>query len=155
MKNKNLLIMSCSQRKNPSIKPLKAIDRYTGVFFNVLKKNNPELKDLDLIIISAKYGFLLPGCLIENYDMKMTKKRAFELRDEITYDFQDFFKNRNYDEIFINLSKYYSMSTYYCSGAEGRRWEVAKGGIGERMAQMKKWLLRIQKKEGILNFLTI
>lgn len=155
MKNKNLLIMSCSQRKNPSIEPMKAIDRYTGVFFNVLKKNNPELKDLDLIIISAKYGFLLPGCLIENYDMKMTKKRAYELRDEITYDFQDFFKNRNYSEIFINLGKYYSKATYFCSGVKGMRLVNANGGIGERMAQMKKWLLRIQKKEGLLNFLTI
>jgi hypothetical protein len=134
---------------------MKAIERYTGVFFNVLKKNNPGLKDLDVIIISAKYGFLLPGTQIENYDMKMTRKRAFELRDEITYEFQNFFKNRHYNEIFFNLSKYYSKATYYCSGARGKRWVVAKGGIGERMAQMKKWLLRITKKEGILKFITI
>jgi len=32
MKNKFLLIMGCSQKKNPSINPMKAIDRYTGLF---------------------------------------------------------------------------------------------------------------------------
>ena len=95
--NKFLLIMGCSQKKNPSIEPMKAIDKYTGLFFKVLKKNNSELKDLDVIIISAKYGFLLPGTLIENYDMKMSNKRAFELRDEITNEFNEFFKNRNYE----------------------------------------------------------
>ena len=107
MSNRFLLIMGCSQKKNPSIGSMKAIDRYTGLFFKVLKKNNPELKNLDIIIISAKYGFLLPETQIENYDMKMTNKRAFELRNEITPKFYEFFKDRNYDEVFINLGKYF------------------------------------------------
>jgi len=153
MKNRFLLIMGCSQKKNPSINPMKAIDRYTGLFFKVLKKNNSKLKDLDVIIISAKYGFLLPGSLIENYDMKLTNKRALELRDEISPKFYEFFKDRNYDEVFINLGKYYSKATYYCSGVNANKWIVSKGAIGEKMSQLKNWLIRIQKKEGLFNFL--
>lgn len=153
MKNKFLLIMGCSQKKNPSIKPMKAIDRYTGLFFKVLKKNNSEMKDLDVVIISAKFGFLLPGTQIENYDVKMTNKRALELRDEINQKFNKFFKDRNYDEVFISLGKYYSKATYYCSGVNAKKWIIAKGAIGEKMSQLKKWLLKIQEKEGLLNFL--
>lgn len=153
MANKFLLIMGCSQKKNPSIKPMKAIDRYTGLFFKVLKKNNPELNDLDVIIISAKYGFLLPGTLIENYDLKLTNKRALKLRDEINPKFNEFFKDRNYDEVFINLGKLYSKATYYCSGVNAKKWIVAKGAIGEKMSQLKKWLIKIQEKEGLFSFL--
>ena len=145
--------MGCSQKKNPSIKPMKAIDRYTGLFFKVLKKHNPKLKNLDIIIISAKYGFLLPETLIENYDLKLTNKRALELRDEINPKFNEFFRDRNYDEVFINLGKYYSKATYYCSGVNANKWIIAKGAIGEKMAQLKKWLLKIQEKEGLFNFL--
>ncbi len=96
---------------------------------------------------------LHPGTLIENYDMKMSNKRAFELRDEITHKFNEFFKDRNYDEVFINLGKYYSKATYYCSSVNAKKWIISKGAIGEKMSQLKEWLLRIQKKEGVLNYL--
>ena len=153
MTNKFLLIMGCSQKKNPSINPMKAIDRYTGLFFKVLKKNNLELKDLDVIIISAKYGFLLPETLIENYDLKLTNKLALKLRDEINPKFNEFFRDRNYDEVFISLGKYYSKATYYCSGVNAKKWIIAKGAIGEKMSQLKNWLIKIQEKEGLFNFL--
>lgn len=152
MANKFLLIMGCSQKKNPSVNPMKAIDRYTGLFFKVLKKNNPGLKNLDLIIISAKYGFLLPETPIENYDLKLTNKLALKLRDEINPKFKEFLRDRNYEEVFINLGKYYSKATYYCSGVNAKKWIVAKGATGEKMSQLKNWLLKIQKKEGLFNF---
>ena len=85
--------------------------------------------------------------------MKLTNKLAFKLRDEITIKFQNFFKDRNYDEVFISLGKYYSKATYYCSGVNAKKWIVAKGAIGEKLSQLKTWLIKIQKKEGLFNFL--
>ena len=54
-----LLILSCSQRKRKDPGFLPAIERYDGVNFRVIKKLGRQsrlLKNLDILIISAKYG---------------------------------------------------------------------------------------------------
>jgi len=77
-----LLIISCSGRKDKTEGRISAIDRYDGVYYKVIKKLRREDKlpeNLDIVIISAKYGFLKPDDLIENYDMRMDEERAKRL----------------------------------------------------------------------------
>lgn len=143
-----LLIIGCSQKKNPSPYPMKALDRYEGVNFSVLKKFKRERalpKTLDIVIISAQYGFLTVNDLIDNYDMRMTKKRAHTLQPHIFQQLKKFVSHKNYQEIFINLGK------EYLPAVEGIETLVecpvvyAGGRIGEKMAAMKLWLTRVTR----------
>jgi cytoplasmic iron level regulating protein YaaA (DUF328/UPF0246 family) len=58
-----LLILACSARKRLDRSALPAIERYDGVNFRILKKLQREHAfphDLDVLILSAKYGLLSP-----------------------------------------------------------------------------------------------
>ena len=70
-----LLIVTCSQRKRPDPGLLPAIERYDGVHFRVLRKARQEghwPANLDVLIVSTKYGLLDLDTAIENYDLRMT-----------------------------------------------------------------------------------
>jgi cytoplasmic iron level regulating protein YaaA (DUF328/UPF0246 family) len=105
-----LLIIACSQRKRPDPGRLPAIERYDGVNFRVLQKAKREryLPDnLDILILSAKYGLIEATTPIENYGLKMTKQRAMELQTEVSRDLDNYLSKTRYDEIFVNLGKAY------------------------------------------------
>jgi len=83
---KFLLVISCSDKKNKSREPLPAIERYTGAWYGVinkLKRGSMFPQNLDIVIISAKYGLLMSNELIEYYDLTMIKERAQRLNSEI------------------------------------------------------------------------
>lgn len=136
-----LLVLSCSQRKRRINSPVEALSLYSGVFFQVLKKAlvKPEIhKDLDVIILSAKYGLLLPTTLISHYDERMTKKRLAELQPLVFQDLRDFLCSKNYSDIFVNLGKDYLplVPTMF----EFSEASFGAGGSGLRCKQLKEWL---------------
>ncbi|PIO47426.1 MAG: hypothetical protein CMR00_10540 [[Chlorobium] sp. 445] len=66
---------------------LSAWKRYDGINFRVLKKlerKHAFPKNLDVLILSAKYGLVHPRTLIEYYDQKMTHARATELAPSVS-----------------------------------------------------------------------
>ena len=72
-----LLIISCSQRKRQDIDgSCLAIDVYDGPVYRTLRKmlreRGKDLKNLDILIISAKYGLLRHFDTIDPYDQQMT-----------------------------------------------------------------------------------
>ena len=151
--NNYLLIISCSQRKIQSPEPLAAIDRYDGPTYRTLRKfctGGLPPPELDVVIISAKYGFLRSKQLIENYDQRMTAKRADELRPKVQASLRALIQGKRecpfslgaYDQVFINLGKTYRRIL------EGFHWGLlptleASGGIGLKTSQMKAWLERL------------
>jgi len=149
MMGRYLLIISCSGSKDKTKDKFPAIKRYTGVYYKILNKFKKEeklCKDLDIIIISAKYGFLRPNDLIDYYDQKMDKRRAKLLNKQIISNFKEYFKNKSYKEIFVNLGKEYMIAIkgfekYIPSSTE---IIIAEGRIGKKMKQMKNWLSSIK-----------
>jgi cytoplasmic iron level regulating protein YaaA (DUF328/UPF0246 family) len=148
MNNHYLLILACSQRKCKDVGLLPAIDRYDGVNFSVLHKAYREgyLPDnLDILILSAKYGLIEAQIPIENYDLKMTKQRALELQTQVSHDLDQYLSQTNYQEIFVNMGQTYLL-VIACSEERKKlhgKIVYATGGIGKKMAQMKEWLYRI------------
>jgi len=145
---KFLLIVSCSGKKNKTKKKIPAIKRYEGVYYKVinkLKRENKFPSNLDIIIISAKYGFLKPNDLIENYDLKMNKKQARKLNKSIVRDLRNYIRDKKYKEIFINLGKDYMLSIRGFEQFIPKETKiiVANGGIGKKMKQMKEWILNL------------
>lgn len=140
-----LLIISCSEKKNKTDRKLPAIERYTGVSYSVINKLKREDRfpeDVQIAIISAKYGLLRPDTKVENYDMAMTEQQARILNRSILEAFEAFLINKSFEEIFINLGKYYMISF---RGFEKyihpkTKIIIAKGGLGEKTSEMKRWL---------------
>jgi cytoplasmic iron level regulating protein YaaA (DUF328/UPF0246 family) len=149
-KPRYLLILTCSQRKRIDTAPLPAIDRYTGVNFQVLHKAKREgylPENLDILILSAKYGLIEASTPIENYDLKMTKQRAMELQSQVSRDLDNHLSKTNYEEIFVNLGKFYLIATTPSKKITELESKIvyATGGIGQKMSQMKDWLSQHKK----------
>lgn len=127
------------------------MERYTGAWYGVinkLKKENKLPQNLDTVIISAKYGFLKSDEIIEYYNLRMTKERAEELNQEILSKFRSFLDNRHYEVVFINLGSDYMPAINGVEDVIPRdtKIEYAKGRVGERKSQMKKWILSLKEE---------
>ena len=144
----NLLIISCSQRKIETPGPLYAMYRYDGPTYRTLRKRYREGRlpdNLDVLIISAKYGLLTWREPILNYEQKMTAERADALRPFIQERLIRIMEVQQYDQVFINLGKTYMRTL------DGFHWGLvstmeASGGIGLKTQQMKAWLERIYEE---------
>lgn len=148
---RNLLLLGCSNQKFETENLIPAIERYNGVNYKVLKKLRRDKEfpyDLDIVVISAKYGFLKADIPIEYYNQPMTKERALELRSDILNDLKGYLKDRNYAEIFVNLGKTYLLAIKGFEEFVPKQTRImyAEGKIGERMAKMKEWLFWINNK---------
>lgn len=143
---KYLLVISCSQEKLNISNPAPAFELYNGPIYKSIRKIKREdnlPKNVDILIISAKYGVLGFYDLIEKYNQRMTKERAEELKSDVFNELKKHFKNKQYKEIFINLGKDYLS---VLDGTEniiprGTRIVYAEGRIGEKLKQTRDWLL--------------
>ena len=142
---KYLLLVSCSQRKNSDSGLLPAIERYDGVNYRVLRKAQREgyfAENLDILILSAKYGLIESDYPIEDYECKMTEGRALTLQPEVSSSLDSHLCRKDYREIFINLGKTYLIAINLSVGIRmaGQSVLYSTGGIGSKMSQMKQWL---------------
>lgn len=122
------------------------MDLYDGVNYRTIKKlkrENKFPKNVDMAIISAKYGLIRPKEKIEYYEQRITKQRVKELHIDVLPKLKRIITNNNYDEIFVNLGKDYLpvIDGFEKFVPSDTRIIYAKGGIGQKMSQMKKWLL--------------
>ncbi len=142
---KDLLILPCSKQKR-QVSEAPAFDLYDGPFYRVVRKAKPQ--NLDILILSAKYGLINSNESISYYDQMMTAERAKELSADITTELEKILKNRYYDKIFINLGKIYMLALDEEKNLFDKYnvyW--ARGQIGERLHQLKEWLTTIRVEE--------
>ena len=90
------ITVSCSQRKVETSEPLPALERYDGPTYRTLRKAMHEgriPKNLDVLIISAKYGLI--GCQksIDAYDERMTSVQARNTGMSVSTDSKCFWKS--------------------------------------------------------------
>jgi hypothetical protein len=75
-----LVVIGCSRRKTPSLKPVPALDLYQGACFPQLRARlTPELRDR-VRILSAKHGLITVDQRLYPYDQRLTLRRACDLR---------------------------------------------------------------------------
>jgi cytoplasmic iron level regulating protein YaaA (DUF328/UPF0246 family) len=140
-----LLIIGCSQRKRRDPGLLPAIERYDGVNFRVLRKAKREgycSQELDVVILSARYGLVRAETPIEWYDMAMTRERAIALQRQVGAEVDQMLRDTEYAGILVNLGRTYHEAL---AGSRELRHQAGKvafvrGGIGEKMSSMKRWL---------------
>lgn len=140
-----LLIMACSQRKRLDPGWLPAIDRYDGGNYRVLRKARKEgywPENLDVLILSAKYGLVGALAPIHYYEQRMTPERARELKPEVTEALKACIQQERYREVYVDLGRDYLPAV---EGLEelfkDSSLTYAEGRIGERLAQLRCWLV--------------
>jgi cytoplasmic iron level regulating protein YaaA (DUF328/UPF0246 family) len=143
--NRKLLLIACSNRKVRTPGLIPAIERYDGVNYRVIHKLEREGKfppNVDIKILSAKFGLIDASTPIAFYDQRMDRQRAEELHSQVTHALKRIFGQKQYDEVYVNMGK-----VYLGAMAELDRFrdctkvQFASGGIGQKMAAMKIWLL--------------
>jgi hypothetical protein len=140
-----LLIVACSQRKRSDVGLLPAIERYDGVSFRVLRKARREgywPEGLDVLIVSAKYGLITASTPIADYDQRMTRHRASALRTQVMQRLHTYSRENVYREVYVDLGRDYRPAAEALDEPfEGSRVLCAEGRIGERLAQLRGWLV--------------
>lgn len=132
LKYKNrLLVMSCGKSKRDS--PGKAIDVYLGPAFRMVKKYLKYNNNLDVKIISAKYGVIDYKDKISPYNIKMGKKSSC-IYEKLAQPYILSLREK-YDSVFILGGKYYQ--SVIPDNFESIR---AKGKIGQQLSDLKCWL---------------
>jgi hypothetical protein len=143
--HKDLLIISCSGRKRRDRGP--AIDLYDGNLFRMLRKYQPNI---DLRILSAKYGLIPPEEIIETYDISLKQVDAAKLGEEIAENLAASFWD--HPTIYVEMGKPYfdvlesAMLKHQQDNRLPNRWGlkvrtfVYDGpGIGKRDKAFSRW----------------
>jgi hypothetical protein len=139
-----LLILACSQRKNPAKGKLPALNRYDGPVFRVLRKYLREgAGDVPyILILSAKYGLISADTAIKDYDCQLSWESAERLRPQVLKVASQVLSAREWREIGICAGKSYRIAV---AGFEkllpqNVRIDFIDGGQGPRLAALKRWL---------------
>ena len=136
----SLLIMSCSKTKK-HLDNVPAMELYDGQAYRVIKKNSAE--NLEIVIISAKYGPIRSTEIISYYDQVMTVSQAAGMRREVSEGIMNIVSRENFRRIFISLGFPYNLAvSEELMGFldENFYLQVAHGPIGKRLHQLKEWL---------------
>jgi cytoplasmic iron level regulating protein YaaA (DUF328/UPF0246 family) len=141
---RTLLVQSCSATKNQVTEPTRALDVYDGYFFRILKKAIREgsfRSDIDICILSAKYGLIDAEDAISTYDQRMTPSRAQELHESVTDDIRKRVREVEYNKIVLNLGKEYLQAVKDLSEVVDIKVSTIEGGgIGSKGKELKRFV---------------
>ncbi len=142
-----LLILSCSARKHQVAGEVAAWDLYDGVAFRVLKQLQKEGRfpeDVDILILSARYGLIRPHDKITFYDQRMNRRIAEHQAPHNCALLRRMMSAGKYTEVFVNVGRTYLLALHPFATwvSPSVKIVVAAGGIGRKLRQMKQWLLR-------------
>jgi len=142
-----LLLLACTATKRADPHPIPAIERYDGPSFRTLRKwrvaNAAAAEHLDVLILSAKLGLIAADALIDDYNQRMTRARAAELREAVDAALTHTLAQRaSYAATLVHLGQDYvpaigqaMLQTPACGFVS-----FTNGGIGVRLSQLKVWL---------------
>ncbi len=155
LSERHLLIISCSKTKNSQLRnnediKLPAINGYDGKIFLTLRKAFREGlgHNVDVLIISAKYGLLRATDEISYYEERMTKQKAGELRDRVLSKLKLIVTNGgNYRKIFVMLGKDYFEAISGLSALIDIPVDIIKmEKIGKAQQKLRNLLLRLNSQ---------
>ncbi len=139
-----LLILACSQRKNPAASVLPAIDRYDGPAFRVLRKFLAETPaDAPaVLILSARYGLIDSATRIPDYDCRMSAGLAERLRPAVLKTLARVLRSGGWRSVGLCVGMEYRAALDGMESLlpEDAQVEVIGGGQGRRLTGLRRWL---------------
>ena len=144
---KRLIVLACTATKHADPDPLLAIRRYDGPSFRTLRTwqaaNRTSAEQLDVCILSAKLGLITADTLISDYNQRMTRERAAELRQPVHSALAHIVAQRGYySATLIYLGQDYlpALTLEQIQTVPFGTVTLTVGGIGTRLGQLKAWL---------------
>lgn len=139
-----LLILSCSKAKSVTGQSVPAIDLYNGPAFRVLRRyiSSSDLSaELDIVILSAKHGFISSSKVIASYDQRMRRDTVLPSAT-LRHQLAAFTTGKRYSKVFVSLgADYVSRLPELETVLAGHpSILIAKGRIGEKLHSLKEWL---------------
>lgn len=142
-----LLIIPCSGSKCPDTGLMAAWSRYRGRVFQALRDLLGDFgvcSNIDVVIISAQYGFLRPDSPTENYDVRMIPMLAKIHRPEISKQLIELCSKHEYAESFILLEPQY----LHAVDLSILPHSIVEQEISERsIAHLKSWVIAIRSHQ--------
>lgn len=142
---RRLLLVSCSGRKDPVTGSVPAWHLYDGVAYRVLKRVLRDAEwpeDLDVVILSAKYGLIEPDTAIDTYDEIMTPARAERMQHVVHDKLVRLIQSRTYQQLLVFAGLDYlralRLSPFWLPRTISV--EIAHGGIGKKLHCLRLWL---------------
>lgn len=144
---RRLLIQSCSQRKRHLNGLAPAIEVYDGPAFRVLRRYfrlHSGESELEVRILSARFGLIAAFKQIPFYDERMTLERAISLNSEVCGQLRALVWKEPFHQVLVNLGADYmpAVADGLAEVPSSTELMVAIGSIGMRLRILKKWLDR-------------
>jgi hypothetical protein len=143
---RRLLLIACSQRKVTAPGLLPALERYDGPAFRVLRKYLREGggDGLSILVLSAKYGLIAADHAIPDYDCRLTRESARDLRGRVLEAARVALASAAWRAVGVCAGKDYRIALDGVSGLvpAGVAVDLIEGGQGPRLTALKKWLLQ-------------
>ncbi len=140
------LLIACSKAKRLNPELLPALQRYDGPYFRIihrfLRETPQDRVDLKILILSAEFGLIPDDRLIPNYDRRMTRARAEELRPQVLDSLRSELVRRQCSELFVILGAEYQSAISGLETIVPPETKIirAKGAQGVKARQLKYWL---------------
>ena len=139
-----LLIIACSQRKSKAKGLVRAIDRYDGPAFLVLRKylRDIEAEPLEIVILSAKFGLIASDEEIPNYDCRLTRNAATKLQPKIREALRSVLNRKLWKTVGICAGADYRIALGKITDlvAASVPLKFVEGGQGSRLRALRNWL---------------
>lgn len=139
-----VLFLGCSQRKRTLPTLLRAIDRYDGPCYRVVRAylRGLPVRPPTIWILSAKYGLIQADRLIPWYDHKLVTPVKREFEDELRTRIMKVLALGEIMDVFVSMGRNYEDSMRKCLGGarENVTVKFARGRIGGRASQLRQWL---------------
>lgn len=141
-RRRELLLLSCSQKKRETPGPLPAIDRYDGPAYKTLRRHlreNGWPKETSVAVLSAEHGLFGGLKQIEPYNKRMTREEAAARAPECNAILKGWLDTHEY--VHVALGKDYLPAIPIRTQRELKgRVHLLEGQIGEKLHQIKGFL---------------
>jgi len=144
-----IIVAESQRRKQDPKEPIPAIDRFTGVYFRILKKylREGKLLNTDILIVSQKWGILKAQDKVKYNKPTNTldfKKSLKETQKNNLETLKNIFEKKNYDQIYVNVGAEFTKLIDGFEDLTSAKVIYARGpGLGPKAQHMKKYILSL------------
>ena len=153
-RERRLLVLGPSFRRNKSGEPLAAVVRYDGLFYRVARKHLSTVRDVDVIVMIDNLS-LTEGVAPLAYSEpkgKEWEKHTFpsEIKKEAKIKNEDFLirklKTKKYSEIFISMGRKYAEALPDLTQYGIRVIFPTSGGPGPKARALRAWITKEERR---------
>ncbi|CAE6843568.1 DUF6884 domain-containing protein [Paraburkholderia aspalathi] len=150
---KYLIIMACSATKLE--RPARAFDLYQGVMYSTFRANVSRVARPEVMILSARHGFVCADTVIAPYEQRMTAERANAMLSDLPSYLCEGWPAQARNVLLVGGKEYRRVMRAAVSHlsrtgrvASDASVDETSGGIGYQRSQLGAYLRAIAKSDG-------